>query len=307
MNPANLLNSALNRLPPVRALRDERDALLKAHGIAPPGHFYSPIVSIPEITRDQARVFAGFERSVPGIDMNEAGQLALLDEFITYYKELPFADARQPGRRYQFDNTAYSYSDAIMLYSMIRHAQPRTIVEVGSGHSSCAMLDTNELFFDNRIRTLFVEPYPQLLESLITADDRQRITLLPTRLQDVDSAVFTQLVAGDILFIDSTHVAKAGSDVNRLFFEVLPSLQPGVFVHIHDVFYPFEYPRSWVLGGRSWNELYLLRAFLQHNTTFKIVMMNTFMQHFHQELFREKLPLCLKNTGGSIWLQRVQV
>src|SRR5207249_11413195 len=73
-------------------------------------------------------------------------------------------------------------------------------------------------------------------------------------LQDVDIALFTRLQADDILFIDSSHVAKAGSDLLNLFFEVLPRLNPGTLVHFHDVFNRFEYPAAWLREGRAWNE-----------------------------------------------------
>ena len=108
----------------------------------------------------------------------------------------------------------------------------------------------------------------------------------------------------DIVVIDSTHVAKAGSDVNFLLFEVLPRLRPGVLVHFHDIFYPFEYPSDWVYSGRGWSEAYLLRAFLMYNAEFKIVLFNTFLELFHQELFAAEYPLCLRNPGGSIWIRR---
>jgi len=86
---------------------------------------------------------------------------------------------------------------------------------------------------------------------------------------------------------------------------VLPSLRLGVLVHVHDIFYPFEYPRAWIDEGRCWNEAYLLRAFLQFNQGFEVVLMNTFMQHFQRGWFEQHMPLCLRNPGGSIWLRRV--
>jgi hypothetical protein len=95
-----------------------------------------------------------------------------------------------------------------------------------------------------------------------------------------------------------------GSDVNFLFFNVLPILQDGVLIHFHDIFYPFEYPQDWIFEGRAWNEAYLLRAFLQYNSSFHIVFMNTFMEYFHEPIFQQEMPLCLKNTGGSIWIRK---
>ncbi len=166
------------------------------------------------------------------------------------------------------------------------------------------MLDTNELFFEGAIACSFVEPYPELLRSLLRDGDDSRITIVPRALQTVEVEEFERLEANDLLFIDSTHVAKIGSDVNYLFFEVLPRLAPGVYVHLHDIFYPFEYPREWVLEGRAWSEAYLLRAFLTLNRSYEIVLFNTFLEHFHRELFEDHMPLCLRNPGGSIWLRR---
>jgi hypothetical protein len=111
------------------------------------------------------------------------------------------------------------------------------------------------------------------------------------------------LKANDILFIDSTHVSKTNSDVNYLFFEILPRLQTGVLVHIHDIFFPFDYPREWILEGRSWNEAYLLRAFLQYNPRFEIVLFNDYLQTLHWDSFARLLPRFSKDGGGSVWLQ----
>jgi len=129
--------------------------------------------------------------------------------------------------------------------------------------------------------------------------------MLPSRLQDVDASEFEALRANDILFIDSTHVSKINSDVNRIFFEILPRLSPGVHIHFHDISYPFEYPKEWVYEGRAWNEAYMLRTFLQYNTAFRIVLMNTFMERYHESFFQERMPLCLKNIGGSIWIRKM--
>ncbi|MDZ7784588.1 MAG: class I SAM-dependent methyltransferase [Halioglobus sp.] len=174
------------------------------------------------------------------------GKSACSGNWLAIMMEMPFQDAPAPGLRYHFENEAYTYGDGILTYCMIRHLAPSKVIEVGSGFSSCLILDTNELFFNGAIETTFIEPYPQLLNSLITKEDAGSIKLIPERLQDVDTSVFDALHAGDILFIDSTHVSKIDSDVNYLFFEILPRLEKGVTIHFHDIFYPFEYPRWWV-------------------------------------------------------------
>jgi predicted O-methyltransferase YrrM len=273
---------------------------------APPGHFYSPIPSLADLRRDEGRLFGDWPRELPGIDLNESGQLALLERCKRYYAEQPFSALRTSPRRYYFENGMYDYSDAVLLYCMMRHLQPRRIVEVGSGFSSCAMLDVNELFFGNAIALTLIEPHPGALRSLTRSGDLERVRLVERRLQDVDVSVFDELDERDVLFVDSTHVAKIGSDVNFLFADILPRLRPGTYVHFHDVFYPFEYPRGWVYEGRVWSEAYVLRSFLAFNATYEIVLFNTFLQHFHRDVFERDLPLCLKGGAGSIWLRRRQ-
>lgn len=312
MSVISAIKSAIRKLPGVREIVADRDnlladlAALKRNLLyVPPGHFYSPIPSSEDILRDEAKVFGPPPRDIPGINLRDSAQLELLQTFIGYYAGMPFQPQQTAGLRYYFDNPAYSYSDAIFLYCMIRHLQPKKITEIGSGYSSCVTLDCNELFFGNSIATTFIEPHPELLMSLLKETDRGNTRIIPRRLQDVDLTEFKTLEANDILFVDSTHVSKINSDVNRIFFEILPRLAPGVFIHFHDIFYPFEYPKAWHLEGRAWNEAYLLRTFLQYNRSFEIVFMNTYMQHAHAALFREQLPLCLKNPGGSIWIRKI--
>jgi hypothetical protein len=295
-----LVRTVARRTPGLKQMVAAREALQ----FAPPGHYLSPIPSLEEVRRDEGRLF-GHSRQLAGIELNEDGQLELLDRFQVYYAELPFPERRSAGYRYFYENPMYSYSDAIFLYCMLRHVRPRRIIEVGSGFSSCVTLDTNERFFQNRIACTFVEPFPKRLLSLITPEDRGRVEIVQKRVQDVETSRFMELEENDVLFIDSTHVSKIGSDVNHIFAEVLPSLREGVYVHLHDVFYPFEYPREWIYEGRAWTEAYLLRAFLTFNQAFEIVFFNTFLEHFHREEFSRHMPLCLRNEGGSIWIRRV--
>ena len=93
--------------------------------------------------------------------------------------------------------------------------------------------------------------------------------------------------------------------MNYISAEILPALCPGVYVHFHDIFYPFEYLKEWIYEGRAWTEAYVLRAFLTFNRAYEIVLFNTFLEHFHRDHFVRKMPLCLKMEGGSIWLRRI--
>ena len=297
--------SALMRLPPIRQIVSERDQLRSAFGYAPPGHFYSPIPSLEDIRRDESLIFGSVPRSIPGLELHEAEQLKLLEDLVKYYEEMPFRPQKTENLRYYFENPAYGYLDGILLYCMIRHLKPRRIIEVGSGFSSCVTLDTNELFFNGAIANIFIDPYPDQLLSLVKEEDKSRIRIIPDRLQEIDLNEFEALEANDILFIDSTHVSKINSDVNRIFSDILPSLASGVLIHFHDIFYPFEYPKEWIYEGRAWNEAYVLRAFLQYNSQFQVVLMSSFMHCFHGLFFQEHMPLGLRNPGGNIWIRKL--
>lgn len=317
-----MLKNPIKKLPPIRRLIVERDHLKHKLEISeralemsgqelarhrtrfPPGHYYSPIPSQAEIRADENRIFS-IPAGIHGIDLNEKEQLRLLAIFKHYYKELPYKPEKQRYLRYYLENSWYPYSDGICLYCMIRCANPSRIIEVGSGFSSAVMLDTNERFFNHGITLTFIDPDPQRLESLLMEEDVQRVEIIPKRVQDVELDKFRSLQQGDILFIDSTHVSKAGSDVHYIFFEVLPIIQAGVYIHFHDVYYPFEYMKELIYEGFAWNEAYLLRAFLQYNPAFKIVFFNTYLEHRFPEIFNEEMPLCMKNPGASIWLQKV--
>lgn len=270
----------------------------------PPGHFYSPLPSRAEV----AEVFSrgGFGPPFPGINLNESHQLRLLEEFAATYAQMPFPETARPGWRFHLSNPSYGAFDAIMLWSMLRHAQTRRVIEVGSGYSSAAMLDLNEHVFGRRLSLTFIDPDMGRLRPLLKPDDLQSVTLIEKRVQDVPLSTFASLVEGDVLFIDSSHVSKLGSDVNHLFFQVLPLVRPGVYVHIHDVAGNFEYPRSWFEEGRAWNEQYLLRAFLMHNTDFEIVLFSGWLFNRDPGFFQRHMPLCASGGGGQIWIRRVQ-
>lgn len=300
----------LKRIPGYRRLRDAVRRRYDRYGdnpfldFAPPGHFYSPLPDLVLVHRHRATLFDRQVTSIPGIDPEAESQLALLDEFSSYYDELPFRDEPGPGLRYYFQNPWFSYGDAIVLYSMLRHRRPRRVIEVGSGFSSAVMLDTNDRFLAREIAFTLVEPYPERLLSLLSDEDRQRCEIIVEDVQAVPLERFAALKANDILFVDSSHVAKIGSDVVHLLTNILPALTKGVVVHFHDTFWPFEYPEEWIREGKAWNENYVLKAFLQFNAKFKILFFNSYLAIHHRDAVQRTLPLFLKNTGGSLWLEK---
>jgi hypothetical protein len=270
----------------------------------PPGHYASPIPALHEVRAREAQIFA-HPRAVPGIDTRDEQQLALVEEFKPLYDDQPFTAEPQPGFRYHLANRWFSYSDGLMLHLMLRWARPRRVIEVGSGFSSAAILDTNDRFLDGAVSCTFIEPFPERrLHGLLQAGDASRHEVVAQPVQDVPLERFAALEAGDILFIDSSHVSKAGSDVNRLVFDVLPRLQPGVLVHFHDIGWPFEYPREWVYGGRAWTEAYVLRGFFMFNSDFEILLFNHYLALFHHDEVAAALPLWGVEQGGSLWARR---
>jgi len=272
-------------------------------GAYPAGHYYSPIPAREDVlSYVKSRTTPASD--LPGINLNEKNQREALAEYTRFYHDLPFPEKQTTTHRYYYENGWFSYSDAIFLYSFLRQHAPKRIIEIGSGFSSAVMLDTIDGFFSQRPEVTFIEPYPDRLISLLRDSDREQVRLIDKKIQDVPLETFFTLESGDLLFIDSSHVVKCGSDLQLLMFEILPRLRPGVFVHFHDVFYPFDYPTEWLTEGRYWNENYFLRAFLSYNSEWSIRFFNTYVHFMFGHLIREKMPLCAKNQGGSLYIQR---
>ena len=267
-------------------------------------HYYSPIPLISEVQRAEERIFSAARREFAGIDLNLAEQLRAIEEIGAFYGELPFSETPSPSARFYLDNKFYPYSDAILYYGMLRRLRPRNIVEIGSGFSSAVFLDTNETFFKSSIQATFIEPDTSRLDRLLTDQDRGNVTIVRQLVQDLPTTQFSHLTSNDILFVDSSHVCKVGSDLNYIMFDILPSLASGVHIHFHDIFYPFEYPKEWIYRGVAWNEAYLLRAFLQYNPAFRIVAWSDYLQRFHEQELTGGMPLCKRNSG-SLWLRKV--
>ena len=268
-----------------------------------PGHFYSPVPDLVEITDDAERLFVARE-TLEGVDLRVAVQLENFRELARLAREAPIPASPNAVSRYGTDNLNYGVGDATMLQSMLRRLRPRRYLEVGSGWSTALALDTSEQFLDGRMSVTAIEPYPELLMNCLRSGDP--VEVLARRVQEVPLARFTELEANDVLFIDSSHVLKTASDVHYLFTRVLPVLAAGVYVHIHDMFWPFEYLRHWIEEGRAWNECYLVHAFLLYNDTYQIELFNHYLAQCHREVIATELPAMLENTGGALWLRRAR-
>lgn len=271
----------------------------------PPGHFYSPYPDLKALKKRKEVLFDRNKKSLVGINIREGAQLQLLELFRPMYKNFPYSRRVKSDQRYKLGHHAFAHTDALFLYCFMRFLQPRNIIEIGSGYSSALMIDINTSSLNKKANLTFIEPFPGLLNSLAFKGDDGNYSLIQKPLHEVDKSIFKKLGPGDILFIDSTHVAKAGGDVNEIYFDILPGLRPGVIIHIHDIFYPFEYPSRWVWETRAWNEVYIVRAFLYNNKGYEILLFNNFLNLHHNRLLKKYFPLTQENDGGSLWIRKV--
>jgi predicted O-methyltransferase YrrM len=293
------LRSFLERTPYIGNLYRR----INKQGEYPAGHYYSPIPDRDEVL-EYIESRKPLMMELPDVKLNREKQFNLLNDYVRFYTELPFPEEKNSEYRYYYNNILYCYSDAIFLYSFLRKHLPKRIIEIGAGFSTAVMLDTIDGFFSDRPDITLIEPHPDRLKSLLRSEDENYVKILDKKIQHVPTELFLSLKAGDLLFIDSSHVIKCGNDLQMLMFEVLPLLPPGIFVHFHDVFYPFDYPPQWLKQGRYWNENYFLRTFLAYNYEWSLYFFNTYAIIAFYHFIKDKMPLCLKNSGGSLYIKR---
>ena len=272
----------------------------------PPGHFYSPIVDpvlacpyVEQRSRETLDDLGGIT-----IDSDKMEEFWL--QQTPFIQRSTFPDASQPSHRYYFNNGFYGPGDGTILRAMIGAYRPRKIIEIGSGFSTACMLDTlDELELQNETSITCIEPFTERLRTTMRASDEKRVNIIEKPVQEIGLELFRELQAGDIVFIDSTHVLKTGSDVHYELFYILPRVAPGVLVHFHDIHFPFEYPKEWLCGRNfSWNEVYAVRAFLMFNDRFRVVFYNDYFAKLSKELIKATFPKYLLNPGGALWLSR---
>jgi hypothetical protein len=290
----------------LRTIRRRLRALRGAATAFPAGHFYSPVVDPATIA--QNRVWP--ERpDIRGIDFNDASHVQILSElfprFMPDYDYPPALPVTPTLASFFANNPHFSMLDAPALFVLLRAWKPRRIIEVGSGFSTLLMADVNRRFLGHEVSIGCIDPYPPpFLRHGVDGIERQ----VERRVQELPLEHFADLQAGDLLFIDSSHVAKTDSDVNFLFFDIFPRLAPGVLIHLHDIFLPHDYPPGWVLGeNRSWNEQYLLRALLMHSTGFEVLFGCSYAFWRYPGLVIAGLanPDGAGYGGGSFWVRRL--
>ena len=264
--------------------------------------FYSPLNDCMFLDANRDLWAEPFEPH--DIDWNLAGQLEVAMEVSPFVCELADIPDDPPGKPgvYYWNNHFWNNADALVQYGLVRSRQPRRVIEVGSGWSSLLLaraLARNK----TPCSVIQIEPYPnQNVFGYLPPDWIHYQCLL----QRAPTEILETLAAGDILFYDGSHCAKVASDVNWLFFRVLPRLKPGVLIHLHDIFLPQEYPEEWIFRrGQSWNEQYVLQAFLMNNSDYKIVIANRYL-FIHREKDLNALYGGIQPSHGvSIWMQKV--
>jgi len=245
-----------------------------------------------------------------GIDINEQKQIQLLNQFSSKFKveydSLPRNKTQKPYQ-YYINNGRFESVDGEILYCMIRHFKPKKIIEIGSGYStylSAQALLKNEEETGDKGELIAIEPNPnEVLRSGFPGLSK----LISKKVEEVDLSVFKELKENDILFIDSTHILQIGSDVQYEYLEILPRLNKGVIVQIHDIFIPMEYPRKWVLEKKLfYNEQYLLQAFLAFNRTFEVLWMGSYMHLRHPDKLEKAFSSYDRLTAWpcSFWMRK---
>jgi predicted O-methyltransferase YrrM len=270
----------------------------------PAGHYSSPVVDPDQVVDYVARARPARVQDVQGIDFDLGGMESFWRAHRDFIAATPFSDTPDGVRRYCFLGGPYNHGDSIILRAMIGAFRPRRVVEIGSGYSTACMLDSADEVGLDDLRITCIEPYPTRLKSVLREQDAARVRIIEQGVQGIDLEHFSQLERNDIVFIDSAHVLKTGSDVHYELFHILPTLKPGVLVHFHDCRWPFEYSDVQIFEKNySWNEAYAVRALLMWSTRLRVVFYGSLFALERHELVQEVCPTFLKNPGSAIWVQ----
>lgn len=200
------------------------------------GHFYSPVVNPEELLSARETIWPSSPREIFGIDFNLQSHREILEVYFPkYIKNYDYPNSNLNDElSFYTNNSQFSGLDSRLLFVLMQACEVSRIIEVGSGYSSLLMADVNTRFLCGRCEITCIEPYPR---DFLTRSVPGLTRLISQKVQDVPIDYFDDLESGDILFIDSSHVCKTGSDVNYLYFEILPRLKPGVIIHVHDIFF----------------------------------------------------------------------
>jgi predicted O-methyltransferase YrrM len=267
-------------------------------------HFYQPIPN-----RQEIMTYTGKERPLSSIEWHLEKQTELVRYLLEKYA-LEFNNKEIfSAFGYSEDTSALISGDAEILYAMVREKKPSRVIEIGSGGSTkiiATALRMNFIENPQKSQLISIEPYPQdfLKDFANVSKDFLEFSLLTQKVEAVNLSVFESLQTNDILFVDSSHVFKSGSDVEFEFLQIYPRLQTGVLVHIHDIFFPYDYPIEWNLKeSRYWNEQYFLETFLQFNKKFEVLASLSMVSSYKNSVFLDNINAYNEDRlPGSFWM-----
>lgn len=264
-------------------------------------NYYGPFVSEHELVKPLDQ-----ERNIPGLNLDKDRMLEFVGH-LNYPDELLAIPETAPDELvYSYDSWSFTHGDAEIFYGVIRHLKPRRIIEIGAGSSTLVAqmaIAKNKTEDDSyHCEHICIEPYEnKWLEKL-------DITLIRKKVEEVPLSVFEDLDQNDILFVDSSHVVKPQGDVLFETFDIYGALKPGVYIHVHDIFTPRDYPRDWIIDKQIlWHEQYLLEAFLSYNSQFEVVCALNWLWNNYPESLARACPVLTKRgdgNPGSFWFRR---
>lgn len=254
-----------------------------------PSHYYSSHSNILDLEKN--RPLWQRRSELVGIKIDIEEQKENLKKIC-----LPFQDEYRGNENYEFAvkhkfGPGFGYLEAQALHGVIRYFKPQRIIEVGSGVSTYCMVEAckkNEVESQIKTNITCIEPFPS--HELKKMSESETIKLLPNAVQSVPFEIFLELKDNDLLFIDSSHISKPGSDVNFLILDVLPRLQKGVIVHFHDIDFPYDYPRDTLKTFIHPNETSLLRAYLISNPKVEILFCMSLLHYDAKTVLGEIFP-----------------
>jgi hypothetical protein len=244
--------------------------------------------------------------SIPvNIDWRVDHQFEVAREIAAYIPELAdIPEQANSGSKFYWANNFWNSADALVQYGLLRSRKPRLLIEVGCGFSSvlaeCA-LRRNQEESNASTEVILIEPYPGEILGDVPRDWR----IVGNILQRCPVELFERLGPGDVLFYDGSHCCKTASDVNWFFFRILPRLRPGVLIHLHDIFFPNDYPREWLFDRlQAWNEQYVLQAFLMNNSSYAVEICNSFLAFSRPEELKRLYGDIQPFWGASFWMMK---
>jgi len=263
-----------------------------------PVHYYQPIPDLSSINWKKMSE----PQKMFGFDFNNKVQFELLKKFTKYQKEYNSIPTSKTKNDYDFflNNLAFDNIDALNYYNIIRHFKPKTVIEIGSGQST--KIAAKACLLNKKTKLISIEPYPQ---KILKKGFPGLSKLISKKVENVDIKIFKKLKKNDVLFIDSSHVINTGGDVTYEFLQILPQLKKGVIIHIHDIFFPYEYPIPWIKDEkRFWTEQYLVQALLTFSKGFEVLLANNYLCRKYKNKLRKTYPEVPSISGGSLWIRK---